>query len=206
MKRLATIIASLSLTGLAHAGTVAQAPVSQPVKPESALNYNTFEVDYLHTWFDVDHLDDGNGVGATFTINLIDHLYFAAGGAWEDISSDGLGTANFWNASTGLGGYISLTSNIDFVTEAGAVFYGYGDAPDNADNNEASFYVKPQFRGRWDRFEVHVGAAYANIDVTNEWAGFVDTYYTLCDNWDLALGVSAGDHEVTGNAGIRVRW
>ncbi len=217
MKKIATLIATLSLTGMAFAGPVA--PMSkQVVEPAPAaceINYNTIEVDWIHTWFDDTNLNDGDGVGASFSYNIIDHLYFTGGGAWETWSADfgDVGVdLDVWQANAGLGGYFCILPNVDFVAEGGVVFYGVDNVNiddqsfDSLSDNGADFYVKPHLRARFDRFEVQAGATYANIDITNEWVGFAKLYYGLTENWDLAVGGTFGKTASTLNAGVRFRY
>jgi hypothetical protein len=199
----ALAIGSASLT----AGTPGPAPVA-PSAPIAAvpsdLSYNLLEVNWLHTEFDTPGLDSSDGVGLSLSYSPINNFYLTAGGAWSSVET-ARDSADLWMANVGIGGFIPVTTNIHFVTEVGAAFYGFDNSPIGSDN-DASLYVRPHFRGRWGRFEAHAGAAWSNIDVTNEWAGFGRLYYGITDNVDLAGGLSAGKEEITFNVGLRLRY
>lgn len=201
IKHLITI-SNLLLAGAMFAGT-APAPYTPPVAPAalSLLSYNTFEVGWLHSEFDSPLLDSSDGVGAQFSFSPVEHFYLAAGGAWESINS-----SDAWLANVGLGGYVHLGSNIDFVTEVGAAFYGISNGDIIDSDNDGSAYVRPHLRARWGSFETHVGAAWTNLDISNEWAGFARFYLGVMENVDLSAGISAGKDEYTLNVGMRLRY
>ncbi|MEN9282870.1 MAG: hypothetical protein RLZZ179_363 [Verrucomicrobiota bacterium] len=193
----------------AHAGTDASyggpAVGGGPVAPvASDISYNLLEVNWLHTEWDVVGLDSSDGVGLNLSYSPVQSLYITAGGSWQQVDT-ARDSADLWTANVGLGGYIPLTSNIHFVTEVGAAFYGFDNSPIGSDD-ESSLYVRPHFRGRWGNFEAHAGAAWTNADITNEWAGFGRLYFGITPNWDLAAGISAGKNETTVNAGVRLRY
>ena len=205
MTKQLVMLSNLLMAGSLLAGTApspAKGPAVPPMAPSApVLSYNTIEVDWLHSEFDSPLLDSSDGVGAQLSYSPFDHIYLAAGGAWESINS-----SDAWLANVGLGGYIHLCPNVDFVTEVGAAFYGIsnGDVVDS--DNDASAYVRPHFRARWGNFETHVGASWTNLDITNEWAGFARFYYGIMENVDLSAGISAGKDEYTINVGMRFRY
>ncbi len=199
-------LTSLLMTGSLLAGT-APAPYTAPAPaPEqvSLLNYNTIELGWIHTEWDNAVLDSSDGASASFSWSPAQNFYLAAGGAWESVDVAGE-SADLWRANAGLGGYVSLGGGIDFVAEAGAAFYGYDNARSGSED-DASAYAKPHFRGRWGAFETHVGAAWTNLDISNEWAGFARFYVAVMENVDLSAGISAGSEEYTINAGLRFRY
>lgn len=205
MTKTTLALSSLLMTGTLLAGTPVQ-PVSAPATeaPISLLNYNTIEVGWLHTEWDLDGVSASDGVGASFSYSPVQGLYLTAGGAWESV--DVLGdSADLWRANAGLGGYISLGGGIDFVAEAGAAFYGIDNWSMGSDDG-SSVYAKPHFRGRWGAFEAHAGAVWTNLDISNEWAGFARFYLEVMENVDLTAGISAGSEEYTINAGVRFRY
>ncbi len=210
MNKIATTIASLSFAGFAVAGvSPAPAPVlPPPVVQETTLSYSNFEVDWLHTEFDNDvfNLDGGDGVGARWLQSITEGFYLSLGGGWQPVDGSNGGTVDIWSASAGLGAYYPITNNIHLVGEVGALFYGYDNGPLGLDDNDASAYARPYVRAQWGALELQVGATWANIDVTNEWAGFARLYFAVAQNWDLAAGVSAGENETTVNAGLRFRY
>lgn len=201
-------LSSLLMTGSLLAGT-APAPYTAPAPapaPEqvSLLNYNTIEIGWVHTEWDYDVLDSSDGASAAFSYSPFEHFYMTAGGAWESVDVAGE-SADLWRANGGLGGYVTLGGGFDFVAEAGAVFYGFDNARSGSED-DASAYAKPHFRGRWGGFETHVGAVWANLDITNEWAGFARFYVAVTETVDLSAGISAGSEEYTINAGVRFRY
>ncbi len=136
----------------AHAGTDASyggpAVGGGPVAPvASDISYNLLEVNWLHTEWDVVGLDSSDGVGLNLSYSPVQSLYITAGGSWQQVDT-ARDSADLWTANVGLGGYIPLTSNIHFVTEVGAAFYGFDNSPIGSDD-ESSLYVRPHFRGRW---------------------------------------------------------
>ncbi len=198
-------LSSILMTGSLLAGTPTQ-PYAPPA-PEPAvslLNYNTIELGWIHTEWDIDALSSSDGAAASFSYSPFQSFYMTAGGAWESV--DVLGeSADLWRANAGLGGYFTLGGGIDFVAEGGAAFYGYDNARSGSDDG-SSAYAKPHFRGRWGAFETHVGAAWTNLDISNEWAGFARFYVAVMENVDLSAGISAGSEEYTINAGLRFRY
>ncbi|MBP7949851.1 MAG: hypothetical protein KA004_09370 [Verrucomicrobiales bacterium] len=207
MKKLTLNLVALLAAGTALAGT-APAPAPLPPPPPasgSLLNYNGLELGWLHTEWDSSFLDSSDGAYGSLTWSPFEHLYLTAGGAWESVDTS-WDSSDLWLANVGVGGYLSLTSNIDFVTEAGVLFYGVDNSP-LGDDNDANIYVRPHFRGRWGRFETHLGATWSNIDdITNEWSGFARFYFEVWENLDVVGGISAGTEEYTINAGIRLRY
>ncbi len=103
-------------------------------------------------------------------------------------------------------GYVHLGSNINFVTEVGAAFYGISNGDIIDSDNDGSAYVRPHFRARWGNFEIHVGATWTNLNISNEWAGFARFYLGVMENVDLSAGISAGKDENTLNVGMRLRY
>ena len=210
MTKIAIAIASAACAGSVIAGS---APVvnSAPVAPaapvaavDSGISYNLLEVNWLHTEWDIAGLDSSDGVGLNLSYSPFQNFYLTAGGAWQSVDT-ARDSADLWAANVGIGGYVPVTSNIHFVTEVGAAFYGFDNSPIGSDD-ESSVYVRPHFRGRWGNVEVHAGAAWTNADITNEWAGFGRVYFGITPNWDLGAGISAGKEEFTVNAGIRLRY
>ena len=199
-------LSSVLLAGTALAGTptMAPAPAPAPAPPASVLNYNGLQAGWLHTEWDSPYLDSSDGVGGSVSFSPFEHLYLVGGGAWQDVNVVGEST-DMWLANVGAGGFFSLSSNVDFVVEGGASFYGFSNSPIGADN-DASAYARPHFRGRWANLEVHAGAAWTNLDITNEWAGFGRVFYGLTDTLDLSAGISAGKNEYTVNVGLRLRY
>ncbi len=209
MKKLLTILALASVAVPSFAGTETyknyEAPEPEPMAVQE-INYNTFDARYLRTWFeDIPGVDDANGVGARFSISIIDCLYFAGSGSWQDVDTES-GSTDLWTASAGLGAVLPISSNFHLVGEGGALFYGFDDGFEGADNNDVAPYAKPHVRARFGIFEVHAGAVWTDIDATNEWAGFVDTFIEVADGWDIAIGGSAGDKALTASAGFRMRF
>jgi len=199
-------LSSLMMTGSLMAGT-APAPYTAPAPapaPVSLLNYNTIEIGWVHSEWDTSLLDSSDGASASISYSPVQHFYLTAGGAWEsvDVAEE---SADLWRANAGLGGYVSIGGNVDFVAEAGAVFYGFDNARSGSED-DASAYARPHFRGRWGGFEAQVGAVWSNLDITNEWAGFARFYVAVMENVDLSAGISAGSEEYTINAGVRFRY
>lgn len=201
-----------ALTGLMMASSVMagtptapySAPAPPPSAPTSLLNYNTIELGWVHTEWDSDLLDSSDGASGSITYSPVHNFYVTAGGAWEtvDVAEE---SADLWRANGGLGAYFPVGGNIDFVAEAGAVFYGFDNARSGSED-DASAYARPHFRGRWGAFETHAGVVWSNLDITDEWAGFAKFYFTVLENLDLSAGISAGDEEYTINAGVRFRY
>lgn len=210
MTKIAIAIASAACAGSVIAGS---APVvnSAPVAPaapvaavDSGISYNLLEVNWLHTEWDIAGLDSSDGVGLNLSYSPFQNFYLTAGGAWQSVDT-ARDSADLWTANVGIGGFVPVTSNIHFVTEVGAAFYGFDNSPIGSDD-DASVYVRPHFRGRWGNVEVHAGATWTDADITNEWAGFGRVYFGITPNWDLGAGISAGKDEITVNAGVRLRY
>lgn len=208
MKKIAIALAGMSMTGVAFAGSaVYSAPAATTVAPTSEISYNNFELDYAMTWFDDSFLDDAIGAKLGVEYNIVQHLYFAAGGTYQNVDSSS-GTTDLWTANAGLGVYYTLANNFDFVVEGGALFYGIDNSPYlGGSDDDVSGYVKPHFRALFgDRYEVHFGAVWSNIDYTNEWAGFGKLYIGLAEGWDLSLGFNFGDFSYQGTVGFRYQY
>jgi len=207
MKTIAIAALAMSLPAVALAGpAVYGAPVSTPVAPTSDISYNNFELDYAMTWFDDSFLDDAIGAKLAVEYNIIEHLYFAAGGSYQNVDS-AFGSTDLWTANVGLGAYVTLANNFDFVVEGGALFYGIDNGPFGVSDDDVSGYVKPHFRALFgDRYEAHFGAIWSNIDYTNEWAGFAKLYVGLAEGWDFSLGFNFGDFSYQGTAGFRYQY
>ena len=110
------------------------------------MSYNNIEVDWLHTEFDgVANLDSGDGVGARWLYSMTEGFYLSLGGGWQSIDIDSGGSADIWSASVGVGAYYPITNNIHLVGEVGALFYGYDNAPQGYDDNDASTLPVPTF-------------------------------------------------------------
>lgn len=203
MNKLNLALASILAAGSALAGP-APAPMPAPPATSPLLNYNNLELGWVHTEWDSGFLNSSDGAAGSISWSPMQHFYLTAGGAWETVDTT-FDTTDLWTANVGVGGYFPLAQNIDFVAEVGALFYGIDNGLAGSED-DASAYARPHIRARWGRFETHVGATWANINVTNEWNGFGRFYFELFENFDLVGGISAGSEAYTVNAGIRLRY
>lgn len=213
MKKFALTLAGLSFTGIAFAGPIGSpstiAPAPAPgMGSVSGLNYNTVELGYVHTWFDdTPGLDDAPGVRLDISYEIIDRLYLALGGSYASVNTPA-GSTDFWTGKGGIGTYMPITGRTDFVAEMGALFYGISNRPNEAvSKNDADLYISPQIRTLLtDSVELNFGAAWANVDLDNEWAGFTTLYFGLGNAWDLSLNFTFGDVLYSGAVGVRFNY
>lgn len=207
MKTIAITTLALSLPAIGLAGPVAEySAAPAPVAASSEISYNNFGLDYAMTWFDDSYLDDAIGGSANLEFSPMEHVYLSAGGSYQNVDTP-LGTTDLWTASAGLGLYYTVANNFDLVVEGGALFYGIDNGPLGASEDDASGYAKPHLRAKFgDIYELHLGAAWSNINITNEWAGFGKLYIEVAEGWDLGIGFNFGDVSYQGTAGIRYKF
>ena len=171
----------------------APAPASDPCA--SPINYNSLRADYLHTWFDLDGVDDANGLDLVLEYSPFQNVYLNVSGSYVDV-----GGIDSWGATGGIGGYVPLTDNVHLAADAGVI---WGDFDGNS---ETGWYARPHIRARFSCFEVHAGAKYICLDSEGNWEGFADAFYQVATGVDLALGVSFNEDATTLAAGIRFRY
>lgn len=171
----------------------AKAPVAPAPAPACAdgISYNNLGLDWTHSW--VDGSSDVDGIDLNVEKTIIDKLYVHGSVSWAD------GVTDEWGFLAGLGYGIPLVKNIDFVTEAGALF--------SEDNYEA-FYVFPHLRGKWGCFELHAGAKFICPEGgdDNFWEAHVDGYYQVASHLDLHVGGIFSDDVQTLRAGVRFKF
>lgn len=233
MKQATTILASLVMGAFtAAAGTVAPAPVGKnPVIPPAAdpcpggISYTNIELMYVYTDPDGGG-DNGDGVDLRLTYALNQSLYLVADAAYNDF-----GGWDQTHPALGVGGHISLTQNIDAAMDAGVVWYDQelSAFEDRAglDGDDFGWYVRPHFRAKFGCLEAHLGAQYVevngdSVDFDNqvrgtthsksigweieEWSYFLDLYYHINANWDIAAGAAISDDYNSFRAGVRYRF
>jgi hypothetical protein len=229
MKQATTILAALAMGALnVLAGTPAPAPSGKGMPPPmpveacpGGISYTNVELMYVYTDPDGGG-DSGDGVNLRLSYALNQSLYIVADAAYNDY-----GGADSTQLALGIGGHISLTKNIDLAGDAGVVWVDQETSYAGLDDDDFGWYVRPHFRGKWGCLEAHLGALYVDVDgdsvrVQNDntafvsystyswgieqWSGFLDLYYHLNANWDIAGGVVIGEDFNAFRAGVRYRF
>lgn len=189
------------------------------------ISYSNIELLYQYT--DPDGGGDaGDGVNLRLTYALNQSLYLVADAAYNEV-----GSFDQTHLALGIGGHMSLTQNIDIAADAGVVWYDQdvSAAADAAglDGDDFGWYVRPHFRAKFGCLEAHLGAQYVEVNgdsvrvqapgttaVTfntyswevEDWSYFLDLYYHVNANWDIAAGVAVSDDYNAFRAGVRYRF
>ena len=236
MKQATTILASLVMGALtAAAGTPAPVSTgkssgkSQPLVVTDpcpgGISYSNIELLYQYTDPDGGG-DNGDGVNLRLSYALNQNLYLVADAAYNDF-----GGTDQTNLALGIGGHMSLTQNIDIAADAGVVWVdGDVSATESRlgiDGDDFGWYVRPHFRAKFGCLEAHLGARYVEVSGDSvrvgsdnnfnvvpgtygweieEWSYFLDLYYHVNTNWDIAAGVSVSDDYNAFRAGVRYRF
>lgn len=193
---LAMSVAS-SFAGSAPMPAPAKGPVAAPASDlcGGPISYSSARLDYLHTWFDMDGIDDGNGLDVVLEYSPFQNVYLSASGSYLDV-----GGIDAFGVTAGIGGYVPLTDNLHLAADAGVI---YSDVEDNSDTG---WYARPHLRAKVSCFEIHAGAKYICMDSQGDWEGFADTFYQVATGIDLALGVAFNEDATTLAAGVRFRF
>jgi hypothetical protein len=215
MKKALTLLA-LAMASAVHAGTPAPAPVSPTVDPEN-ISYSNLSLSWQRAWGTVGPVDmDSNGIALALEYSPVEHFYLALNGSWNDVEFSAFGAGldgDFWTLNAGVGGYVSLTSNIDFVTEIGGSYSDLSVAGVGS-GDDGGVYVTPHFRAKFGAFETHLGATFNSNDAAfAEWSTFLRLLYEVCPNVDvfatgtLGLSDTNGLEDFVGlNVGLRYKF
>lgn len=206
------ILASCFATAQAFAGaTVSTGKGTTPPPPPAAacvgpISYSNIGVNYFHTEFDQD-VDGLDGVGLELEYSPVQNLYLSASASWGTGESDLLGDIDTWGVTAGIGGYVALTSNLDLAADAGGLWGGVDT--DEGDSNDSGWYVRPHLRAKFDCLQAHIGAKFICMGSDSDdqtWEGFVNLFYEVAPNLDLAGGFSINDDAYTFTAGLRYNF
>jgi TonB dependent receptor len=212
------------------AGTPAPAPTGKGIVPPppgdpcpGGISYTNLELMYVYTDPDGGG-DNGDGVNLRLTYALNQNLYIVADAAYNEFED-----TEQTHLALGIGGHISLTNNIDLAADAGVVWYDLSSDYNDEfglDDNDFGWYVRPHFRAKWGCLEAHLGAQYVDVDgdsrtyqtgtafvatntvgwEINDWSAFLDLYYHLNANWDIAAGASLSYDFNAFRVGVRYRF
>lgn len=171
------------------------------------ITYSNIHLNYGHTELDDDSLDNLDGISLELEYAIIPHLFLTGAGSWATGDSDDLGDVNIWDATAGLGSYVSLCSHVDLVVDAGGVWSNYDS--DQGDSNDSGWYVRPHLRSKFSCLELHAGAKFISFGSGSDeetWEGFTRAFYEVAPQLDLAATFAINEDAYTLTAGVRYRF
>ena len=179
------LLSSAALMSASVAGTAltSNGPVTPNVATAAAcsggISYDNIGANWNHAFVD-GNVDDVDSVGIDFSKTIVDRLYFRGKGYYNNAGDSGWSD---WSASAGLGYAFALANNLDFVTEAGALF----------DSDDNGWYIFPHLRGKISCLELHAGAKYQDWNGYRNWEAVVTAFYEVIPHVDLSVGGIFGE-------------
>ena len=152
------------------------------------IAYNTVEADWVHIW--ADEGPDADGANLDISWSPVNHLYVTGTASVIDVAGD-----EVYGYTAGAGFFQPISSNVDLVLEAGAIF----------DDAENAFYARPYLRAKFGCLELAAGAKFYCYD-DQVWAGFVSAYYEVATNVDVGVGGIFTEDANSISVGLRYKF
>lgn len=163
------------------------------------LSYTYVEGGYVNLSVDDPDTDgDGWGLGGSFAVNEMIHVY----GQYSTVDLDDF-DADFDTYEVGIGGSWGIAPNADFIGRVGYVSAELDTDFGNVDDD--GYSLTAALRGRLAQaFELEGGINYADLDdAGDDTTVYVDGRYYFTPQWAVAGGYSMGDDIDAWTLGVR---